>query len=199
MMITILILAVILLSGCAGGDHAYLPQDGDIIFHTSTSAQSQAVQAATGSRYSHMGLVFVNDGNPVVLEAVQPVKATPLADWIARGVDGRFTVRRLANRDEARLAAAAPGMSRTFLGKPYDIHFEWTDDSIYCSELVWKIYDRELGIKLAPLAEFRTFDLTNPIVQTIIQTRWGDNPPLDMQVITPAAILNSPLLEEVPQ
>ena len=33
MMISILILAVILLSGCAGGDHAYLPQDGDIIFH----------------------------------------------------------------------------------------------------------------------------------------------------------------------
>jgi len=42
-MITILILTVILLSGCAGGDHVYLPQDGDIIFHTSTSPQSQAV------------------------------------------------------------------------------------------------------------------------------------------------------------
>jgi len=145
-----------------------------------------------------MGLVFLNDGQPLVLEAVDPVKTTPLADWIARGVDGHYTVRRLADRDNARLTAAAASMSRTFLGKPYDSHFEWSDDRIYCSELVWKIYRRELGIELAPLQEFRTFNLTHPIVQAIIQTRWGNTPPLDMQVITPAAILNSPLLVEVP-
>ncbi|VTR45020.1 Orthopoxvirus protein of uncharacterised function (DUF830) [Serratia fonticola] len=44
-------------------------QDGDIIFHTSRSAQSLAIQQATGSRYSHMGIIVLRDGKPYVFEA----------------------------------------------------------------------------------------------------------------------------------
>jgi hypothetical protein len=59
-------------------------QDGDIIFHESRSSQSAAIQLATKSRYSHMCLLYQNDGYWFVFEAVQPVKLTPLATWIAR-------------------------------------------------------------------------------------------------------------------
>lgn len=33
-------------------------QNGDIIFQTSTSGQSKAIQIATGSKYSHMGIIY---------------------------------------------------------------------------------------------------------------------------------------------
>ena len=51
-------------------------QTGDLIFHISTSSQSLAIQKATHSPYSHMGLI-VNKHNQIwVLEAVQPVRYT---------------------------------------------------------------------------------------------------------------------------
>lgn len=44
-------------------------KDGDIIFQTSKSPQSQAIQKATGSKYSHMGIVIHRSGFPQVFEA----------------------------------------------------------------------------------------------------------------------------------
>lgn len=54
-------------------------QDGDIIFHTSTSSQSKAIQYATNSKYSHCGIIFYKGNVAYVLEAIQPVKFTPLS------------------------------------------------------------------------------------------------------------------------
>jgi hypothetical protein len=33
-----------------------------------------------------------------------------------------------------------------FLGRLYDLTCDWSDDRMYCSELVWKSYDSALGI-----------------------------------------------------
>jgi hypothetical protein len=56
-------------------------------------------------------------------------------------------------------------LGEKFKGKNYDIYFEWTDDKIYCSELVWKIYKEALDIEIGELQELREFDLSNDIVK----------------------------------
>ena len=48
-------------------------RDGDIIFQTSRSEQSIAIQKATHSQYSHMGIVFLRNGSPDVYEAIKTV------------------------------------------------------------------------------------------------------------------------------
>jgi len=53
-------------------------KSGDIIFQTSKSSQSIAIQRATKSKYSHMGIIYKEGKNTYVYEAVQPVKLTPL-------------------------------------------------------------------------------------------------------------------------
>ncbi|WP_200875628.1 YiiX/YebB-like N1pC/P60 family cysteine hydrolase [Hymenobacter sp. IS2118] len=53
-------------------------RDGDLIFHTSQSAQSRAIQLATHSAWSHCGIVYKQGENWQVFEAVQPVK---LSRW----------------------------------------------------------------------------------------------------------------------
>jgi hypothetical protein len=73
-----------LLAACSPGS-GYEPRNGDIVFQTSRSPQSLAIQLATKSPYSHMGIVYVQGGAPFVFEAVQPVKLTPLRSWIERG------------------------------------------------------------------------------------------------------------------
>ena len=73
-------------------------QSGDIIFQTSTSNQSKAIQLATNSKYSHMGIIYENDGAYFVYEAVQPVKLTPLQTWIQRGKNGHYVIKRLTTQ-----------------------------------------------------------------------------------------------------
>ena len=192
-------IALLLCLALAPLANAYTPEDGDIVFHTSTSSQSAAVQAATGSRYSHMGMVLLRNGRPYVLEAVQPVRYTPLQAWLQRGLEGRYVIKRttapLGPADKQRLhAAAAP-----YIGRPYDLTFEWSDQRIYCSELVWKLYRDAAGIELAPLARLDSFNLQAPTVRSKLRERYGNRIPLAEPVISPAAIFDSPRLMTVAQ
>lgn len=189
----------LLLSACAQS-HAYAPQNGDIIFHTSKSAQSKAIQLATHSAYSHMGMVYVRDGVPFVFEAVQPVKSTPLKEWIARGDKGHFVVKRLKEAEKALNPQTFDAMWRvgqTMLGKDYDLYFEWSDDRIYCSELVWKMYKLGAGVELAPLEDIESFDFSHKLVQQKIKERYPNGVPKNELVISPEAIFDSALLETV--
>ena len=170
-------------------------RDGDLIFHQSRSAQSQAIQLATRSPYSHMGVLFRRDGRWVVYEAVGPVKFTPLDQWIARGNGGHFVVKRLRTPPvpPARLLAAGA----KYRGRPYDFYFEWSDTRVYCSELAWKMYKDAAGIEIGRLQRLRDFDLTAPAVRAKLAERYGRNVPLDEPVISPAAMFASEKLVEV--
>lgn len=175
-------------------------RNGDIIFHTSRSGQSQAIQAATHSDMSHMGIIFFRNEEPYVLEAIRTVQATPLLQWIERGAGQRYVIKRLRNADTILTAAAETrlrAVAGTFHGKPYDLTFEWSDSRIYCSELVWKIYDRALDLQIGSLQQLREFDLSHPAVRAKMAERYGTRIPLDETVISPAAMFRSHLLETV--
>ncbi len=173
-------------------NHSY--RNGDIIFQTSTSSQSKAIQLATKSKYSHMGIIYENDGDYFVYEAVQPVKLTPLQQWINRGENGHYVVKRLVNAQHILTDDVLSKMRQygeRFKGKSYDIYFEWSDDKIYCSELVWKIYKEAGEIEIGKLEQLSDFDLSDKIVQSKMNERYGENIPMDEKVISPSAMFNS--------
>jgi len=175
-------------------------RDGDLIFHTSQSAQSRAIQLATHSPYSHCGIVYKEAGNWQVFEAVQPVKRTPLADWVARGQGGHFVTKRLRDADAVLTPAALARLKaagQPLLGHNYDLYFGWSDERIYCSELIWKVYERGLDRRLGQLQHLRDFDLSQPAVQVKLRERYGDKLPLNETVISPVSIFNSPELVTV--
>lgn len=175
---------------------AYTPQEGDLIFQTSHSRQSLAIQKATHSRYSHVGMILFRNGQPYVYEAIGPVQYTPLKAWIARGSGGRFVALRPLRPLSKSQLATLHRQAQRYLGKPYDFSFEWSDKRMYCSELVWKMY-HAAGVDLAPLRHLGSFDLRDPMVKQILQQRYGDHVPLNEPVISPAALLDSPLLGKV--
>jgi uncharacterized protein YycO len=171
--------------------------NGDLIFQASLSNQSRAIQQATRSKYSHCGIVYIENGKTYIFEAVQPVKSTPLDEWIARGDDGHYVVKRLKNAKEVLTADVLRKMKQEgdkLKGKNYDLTFEWSDDRIYCSELIWKIYQRATGIEIGKAEQLRDFDLSPAAVQAKMKERYGDKIPLDETVISPAAIFESDLL-----
>jgi uncharacterized protein YycO len=175
-------------------------KDGDIIFQTSLSQQSKTIQLATHSKYSHCGIIYKINSDFFVFEAVQSVKLTSLVKWIARGHQGHYIIKRLKQADMWLTSEKLEGMkkvSESFKGKDYDIYFEWSDDKIYCSELIWKIYKRSTGIEIGKLQRLHDFDLSSNDVRKIMKTRYGDKTPPDDTVISPVSIYNSELLETV--
>lgn len=176
-----------LIAAC-GDSHGARLRDGDIIFQTSRSAQSAAIQKATHSRFSHMGIIFFRDGEPYVLEASKTVRYTPLRTWVEQGEGGHYVVKRLRDADLILTKAAVAKLLRTasrLHGKPYDLTFEWSDARIYCSELVWKIYERGSGVRIGRLQKLGEFDLSDPVVKTKMRQRYGKNVPMDETVISP--------------
>ena len=193
-----ILILIVILSGLSSALYAQsVFQTGDIIFNISKSQQSLSIQKATHSPYSHMGMIVNKNNQTWVLEAIQPVQYTALNKWIARGENAHYVVKRLKQPLNVQQKTKLVQNAEKYLGKPYDIYFEWDDCAIYCSEIVWKAYQHALGIKLSPLQKLKQFDLKQNEVQRLMRQRYGQNIPLNEQVIAPKAIYDSKLLKEI--
>lgn len=167
-------------------------KEGDIIFHQSHSDQSEAVRIATNSRFNHMAIIFKYKGKFMIFEAVQPVKITPLAQFIRRGSNS-FVIKRLRDCDSVLTSGVIEKMKaqgKKYIGKNYDLYFRWDDSRIYCSELVWKIYKYGAGIEVGRLQHAHDMNLDNPVVRRLIEKRYGkkNTIPSDEIVISPQSI-----------
>ncbi len=187
-------IGLILLISCQTKTDTTRFQNGDIIFQTSASGQSKAIQIATGSKYSHMGIIYKQGNDFFVYEAVQPVKLTPLNDWINRGEKSHYVVKRIKNSKNLLTPETLTKMKqigKKYAGKDYDLYFEWSDSRIYCSELVWKIYKEAVGLEVGELEKLGDFNLTDKAVKQKLSERYGTNIPKDELVISPASMFNS--------
>ncbi|MCB9234912.1 MAG: YiiX family permuted papain-like enzyme [Bacteroidia bacterium] len=169
-------------------------QVGDLLFQSTQSRQSLAIRLATHSEFSHVGILIQENGDWAVLEAVQPVSITPLKEWIARDPEKHYVVKRLIEAetiltDQKKSELAEEG--RKYLGWNYDLEFEWQDQEMYCSELVWKVYKNVLNIELGDLKPLGEYDLSNPIVKAKLTERYGKNLPLKEPMISPQSIFEA--------
>lgn len=116
-------------------------KEGDVIFQTSQSEQSPLIQIGTRSMITHCGIVVMKGGKPYVLETQRTIALTPFDKFIARGKDGRYWMKR-SNKDNIKIKY------NSYLGKPYDLAFKFDNGKFYCSELIYDIYIKQLGIEL---------------------------------------------------
>lgn len=144
---TPLLLALFLIRSLSA--HEYAPQIGDVYFQSlPPSPLVVAIEGVTQSSYSHCGILNHVDGKWVVHEAIGPVRVTPLADWIDQGVDGGYDVYRLTEPYQSKIAALLKA-TESYMGRPYDIQYDFDEQKIYCSELIFKafksVYGEDLG------------------------------------------------------
>lgn len=175
-------------------------QNGDIIFQSSQSKQCEAVKIATNSKFSHCGIIYIENGKTYVYEAVQPVKMTLFEDWISHGKDSKYVVQRLKNADKILTKEVIEKMKtygKTFNNKDYDVYFEWSDEKIYCSELVWKIYKNGANIELCNTKKLKDFNLDSPIVKSIMKERYGNKIPYNEAVVAPSQLYESEMVETI--
>ena len=201
--ITIIFLFIIsfILYGCENYDERIL-KNGDIIFHESLSSQSKVIKSVTGSKYTHVGIIFIQNNKTYVLEAVQPVRITPINEFIDRGVKKHFVIKRVKSSKAFltnEMLDKMYGIGKSFPGKDYDIFFKWDDSQIYCSELVWKIYKRGAGLEIGNLEKFKDYDLSSSEAKFLIKQRYGSQFNPEELIITLSHMFESDKLETVYQ
>ena len=153
-------------------------KEGDILFQVSKSHQSPLIQKATGSKWSHCGVVVEKDKKLYVLEASKVVKLTPLQEWIKRGKDGKVKKMRV-KREPVKIKY------KKYLGKPYDLAFKFDNGKWYCSELIYDIYKTQLGIELCRPRKIREYRIDG--MEDVLKKRGMD---LDQWVVAPCDLLN---------
>ena len=193
----LLIFVFISLTISSCGQKSTVPQDGDIVFHESTSRQSPIIKLAQHSKWTHCGIVFHIGDKAYVYEAVDPVRYTPLKDWVARGKDGVYCAKRLKSPLSASTIEKMKTVGAKYKGKHYDTLFQWSDNRMYCSELIWKIYFEGAGIEVCKPNHFSDYSISLPRVKKLIKERYGDKFDPSEQIVSPQALFKSKLLKKV--
>ncbi len=173
---------------------------GDILFVESASGQGKAIQLATKSKWTHVGVVFIEDGKPMVYHAVNPVMKSPLEEFLGFSSNHKYVAKRIKSSVKKLNDSLNTVMKKeaiSLLGKPYDIYFNWSDDEIYCTEYVWKLYNHAYKVEVGKLRPLKEFDLSSPVVKEIMKKRYGSSIPLDEKMISPGDMFDSEILEEV--
>src|SRR4051812_8004071 len=70
-------------------------KNGDLIFIVNPSGQGKAIQLATKSEFTHIDIIFIEDGKEMVYHAVEPVSKNTLQEFISMSSDGNYTIKRI--------------------------------------------------------------------------------------------------------
>ena len=135
----------------------------------------------------------------MVYHAVQPVSVSSLAEFKDMSSDGKYEIRRLKDRTllTKENVSAMLSKAKSQVGKNYDIFFAWDDEEMYCSEYVWKLYNKFTKLEVGKLRPLKDFDLSSPKVKEIMGRRYGDKIPYEEKMISPGDMFDCELLEEV--
>ncbi|MBN1500451.1 MAG: peptidoglycan peptidase [Spirochaetes bacterium] len=199
-MLKILLSFLLFLSMISCGNGKTVPEMGDIVFQTSTSSQSAAIEEASNSKYTHTGIIIMQNNKPVVLEAGNRVRFTDFNSWISSGKGKNYRIKRLKNSGKILTSQVQLEMFKVinnYLGKGYDSRFEWSDDALYCSELVWKVFSIGADVQLCPLKKFDDYNLDGKLMKDLISKRYGGIINKNEKAVAPVDIFNSDLLYDI--
>lgn len=121
---------------------------GDIIFQEACSSNTNdAIKNVTSSindyNFTHMGIVWITEGNIYVLEATPPVVSiTPIEEFLNPKKDKcppKSIVGRLKS-EYRHLIPLAIEEGQKLIGRDYDYAFDLNNDKYYCSEYIYYIF-----------------------------------------------------------
>jgi hypothetical protein len=189
-------------------------REGDIVFRLGDARAlggafplSQFIATATGSRFSHTGIVTVESGSPVVYDCSSAgVQCQPFEVWMLDCV-GAVGVKRVKSEYRNHIPGIVGYCRAKFLQQvPFDFEFRPDDTAFYCVELTEKAF-RSQGLKLSEpvrigdwehLGNYPLTALATPFVSRLVLTE-----PISMEqpVFVPGndheGVWSSSLLETV--
>jgi hypothetical protein len=189
-------------------------RDGDIVFRLGDARiargmfpLSRFIARATGSSFSHTGIVALEDGAPVVYDCTSVgVRRQPFEVWMLDCV-GSWGVKRLKPQHRGRIPGVLGYCRDKFEQQvPFDYSFRLDDVAFYCLELTEKAF-RSQGLALSEPVRIGDWEHLTSYPLTTFAVLYGtglvlDQPiTLDQPVYLPGnerqGVWGSPLLEMV--
>jgi hypothetical protein len=187
---------------------------GDIIFRLGDARVirgmapiSRFIARATGSPFSHTGIVAIEDGSPVVYDCSSPgIQRQPFEVWMLDSL-GALGVKRLKPEHRERIPGVIEFCRSAFERQvPFDPGFRMADDSLYCLELTEKAF-RSQGlplsepVRIGDWENLASFPLTAILIPPISGWVLGQPITLEQTVYAPGnerhGVWASPFLETV--
>lgn len=189
-------------------------REGDIVFRLGdaralrgTFALSWFIARATGSPFSHTGIVAIEDGSPVVYDCSEEgVRRMPFEAWMLESV-GPMGVKRLKPEHRHGIPGVIGYCRRVFEQEvPFDVAFGLGDDALYCLELTEKAFRSQRLVLSEPVRigdweHLSSFPLTALLMPAATRRVEGSPITLDQPVYLPGndrqGAWASPMLETV--
>jgi hypothetical protein len=152
-------------------------RDGDIVFRLGdaralrgTFPLSRFIARATGSPFSHTGIVAIEDGRPVVYDCSSDgVQRQPFEVWMLDCI-GAVGVKRLKPEHRHRIPGVLGYCRSKFEQQvPFDYEFRPDDDAFYCVELTEKAF-RSQGLVLSQPVRIGDWEHLNRYPLTALAT-----------------------------
>jgi hypothetical protein len=189
-------------------------RDGDIVFRLGDARAwrgmfplSFFIAKATGSPFSHTGIVAVEDGSPVVYDcSSEGIRCQPFEVWMLECV-GCLGVKRLRPEYRSHIPAVLAFCRGAFERQvPFDFEFRPDDSAFYCLELTEKAFrSRSLvlseAVRIGDWEHLKRYPLTALATPLVTGPMLGRPITLEQPVYLPGnerhGIWASPLLETV--
>jgi hypothetical protein len=178
----------------AAAEVAFVPQHGDLIFQGAAGDPlGDLIKGLSQSPIAHCGIIVKDGDATLVIEAdALGVVKTPYATFI-KAEGGQYRVMRLTKADNVDALVQA---ALKELGKPYDRKFQMDDKALYCSELVYKAYQKAYGAELAKPRRIADMNY-RPHLAAMTAMNQGKAPDLKQQIVLPADLAASDKLQVV--
>ncbi len=165
--------------------------EGDIILIRSQTEQSMAIAEATQSNWTHTGIIIKRGNEWQVAESVGPLAVKPLSSFIGRSKNKTYKIVRNKKFTPKMIPQLYAALYK--YNQPYDLFFEFSDERIYCSELVYKVFRDVTGTPVGKLQKNKDLKLDGPYVSKLIEDRLtaiGKDLNPEEPIITPVGLLD---------
>lgn len=130
--------------------------DGDIIFIKNKKVGSSLIPNGK-TKFNYIGVIFIENGVPVVYHATEPVSSNNIDDFINLSEGREYKIRRLYEQEllDKDVVSTMRSFAKAKLQMHYDNKLTLNNDELYNAEFVYKMFQQCLGI---PLAKPKTLD-----------------------------------------
>jgi hypothetical protein len=167
-------------------------RDGDVLFRLGDARIffgyfpfSRFIARASGSPFSHTGIVAVEDGEPFVYDTTKAgVRRMPFRVWIVDNV-GPMAVKRLRSEHQVAVPQVLDFCRRVYQQQvPFDFNLGLDDTAFYCVEMTEKAF-RAAGLPLSEPIKLGDMERAyeHPLAIIILQgvSAWVLDEPLSLE------------------
>ncbi len=171
-------------------------RDGDIVFIKNKETKGKSLLPNGKSKFNYIGIIFVENGAPVVYHSMEPLSKTPIKDFVALSEGEEFAIKHLA--EEELLTEKAVHTMHNFatakLGSAYDNSLTLSSEAVYNAEFVWKIYQLGTELELCIPRQIKEYKVDNPAAIDFLKDAYGEAF-LNEKIVSVGDIFQSQFLE----